>query len=253
MRVALSRALPPLRSSLRYAPRAPLRCLHQSHPAASHPAAKFHPSPVDGAEEISHAHFLASASPTSDFNPDQRPDAGVGNSHKGRLSPTTSHLFKLVLPLPKPNAEPQPTAFLLHPSQPLSHLSRLIAGSLPPESRDVEITYLALTGQESDLDTHLRNAEEEGERQEGGPFLQERTKEDGRWQEVSWSQSTDLADFIKQSCLNEKFTIEIAPTHGERMKLEVTIPSFESRTRFLRKRLLALTGELGHMTKQKKM
>lgn len=249
--IALSRAFP---QSL-LSPRAPLRCLHRSTPIQSHPGAKFRPSPVEGAADISHSHFLASASSTSDFNPEQKPTAGIDKSHKweGKLSPTTSHLFKLVLPLPKSNSEPQPTAFLLHPSQPLSHLSRLIAGSLPPEHRDVEITYLALTGQESDLDTHLRNAEEEdGDRQEGGPFLHERTKGDGRWQEVSWSQSTDLSDFIKQSCLNERFTINIAPKEGREMKLEVTIPSFESRTRYLRKRLLGLTEELGTMTKQKK-
>ena len=245
---ALTRALP--RLLLTPVPR--LRCLHRSIPTQSSEKLL----PVEGAAEISHSHFLASASPTSDFNPEQKPTAGIDEAHEwqGRLSPTTSHLFKLVLPLPKPNADPQPTAFLLHPSQPLSHLSRLIAGSLPPDHRDVDITYLALTGQESDLDTHLRNAEEEdGARQEGGPHLDERTQGDGRWQEVSWSQSTDLSDFIKQSCINERFTIKIAQNDGKVMKLEVTIPSFESRTRYLRKRLLALTEELGTMTKQKKM
>ena len=231
-------------------------------------------APVDGATEISHSDFIASASPTSDFNPTQSPSAGLETSHKweGKLSPTTSHLFKLILPLPKSNADPQPTAFLLHPSQPLSHLSRLIAGSLPPQHRDVEISYLALTGPESDLDSHLRNAadeeadaeaglaeQDEGERgrQEGGPFLHERQKDKGELQEVSWSQSTDLSDFIKQSCLNERFKIQIKPQKEDGlvrdMTLEVLIPSFESRTRYLRRRLLDLTKELDGMTKQKKL
>lgn len=246
----------------------------------------FAPKPplVEGAAEISHSHFISSASPHSDFNPTQHPSAGLDTPSdrpwEGKLSPTTSHLFKLILPLPKHDFStknqspltPQPTAFLLHPSQPLSHLSRLIAGSLPSQARDVEITYLALTGQESDLDSHLRNAEEDSddpsdigteqsERQEGGPYLTEREDNQGRWQEVSWSQSTDLSDFIKQSCLNERFKIIIKPTSvglekegglREEIRVSVVIPSFESRTRYIRKRLLGLTKDLETMTKQKK-
>ena len=221
-------------------------------------------SSVENATDISHSHFLDSASPSSDFNPTQTPSAGTDTSAlsqwQGKLSPTSSHLFKLLLPLPRSShfkggdRPPQPTAFLLHPSQPLSHLARLIVGSLPPQYRDCEISFLALTGQEKDIDSHLRNAEEaEGEgRQEGGPFLRERTG-DGRWQEVSWSQSTDLSDFIKQACLNEKFKITIEPSsEGEGVTLEVSIPSFASRTTYLRHRLLKLTRELDEMTKKKK-
>ncbi|WVQ99190.1 hypothetical protein IAU59_006322 [Kwoniella sp. CBS 9459] len=256
---------------------------------------------IEGATDLSHAHFIASASPKSDFNPDQTPEAGqdfssdqapppdhavdppqspggkgsadssVGEEAQpwqGKLSPTSSHLFKLLLPLP--STAPRQTAFLLHPSQPLSHLSRLIVGSLPPEYRESEITYLSLTGQADDLDSHLRNAEEQDQadtsgRQEGGPYLQERSEEDGRWQEVSWSQSTDLSDFIKQSCLNERFKIVISPTsedvraalkkdgnEGGDMVMEVIIPSFASRTHYIRRRLVTLTRELDKMTKQKK-
>jgi hypothetical protein len=246
---------------------------------------------VEGSTDISHSSFISSASASSDFNPLQTPSAGQSASSpwQGHLSPTKSHLLKLILPLPastsnfqwstdpsKSNTSPQPTAFLLHPSQPLSHLSRLIAGSLPVKFRDCELEYLALTGQEDDLDTHLRNAEEEQDeaqesRQEGGPHLKERRKSKGRYQEVSWSQATDLADFVKQSCLNEKFKIVITPRsidgkpvpvpkaqgasdseNGMGMTLEVVIPSFASRTTYLRKRLLELTQSLDHMTKKKK-
>lgn len=286
---------------------------------------------VEGATEIAHSTFIASARSSSDFNPDQTPAAGTTASDaspwQGHLSPTTTHLFKLILPLPTSSAtfkwntdpakmgtKPQPTAFLLHPSQPLSHLSRLIAGSLPVKFRDCEVEYLALTGQEDDLDSHLRNAEEEqgqtqGQeqggsretqgRQEGGPHLGERKRSHGRFQEVSWSQATDLADFVKQSCLNEKFKIVITPkiiqdeadaraatasaserdplnSDSERkssgsanvtaeqeqeqanevqrpgVALEVLIPSFASRTTYLRKRLLELTKSLNTMTQQKK-
>jgi hypothetical protein len=165
-----------------------------------------------------------------------------------------------------------------------------------------------LTGQEGDVDSHLRNAEEEEEararmegdggdrggdevemaqssRQEGGPFLEERSRNAGRFQEVSWSPSTDLSDFIKQSCLDERFKIVIKteapsrhgneavsrslanPDRGARANgeakdghgpgptgliLEVAIPSFASRTTFLRRRLLDLTKKLDTMTQQKK-
>lgn len=162
------------------------------------------------------------------------------------------------------------------------------------------------------MDSHLRNAEgedqasararSEGEsddgdrgadeaemaqpsRQEGGPFLEERSRNAGRFQEVSWSPSTDLSDFIKQSCLDERFKIVIKPepapsydneavsrsppnadraprasgetkeSHGpgpSGLILEVAIPSFASRTTFLRRRLLDLTKKLDTMTKQKK-
>lgn len=79
----------------------------------------------------------------------------------------------------------------------------------------------------------------------------EREKGRGRWQEVSWSQSTDLSDFIKQSCLNEQFKIVIERDGTERT-IKVVIPSFASRTTYLRERLLKLTKELERVTKQKK-
>ncbi|OXG24573.1 hypothetical protein C366_00102 [Cryptococcus neoformans Tu401-1] len=244
--------------------------------------------PVDGATDLSHSHFISSASASSDFNPAQTPNAGQDIAHsltaqwEGKLSPTTSHLFKLIVPLPAPGCQPgqaptpRPTAFLLHPSQPLSHLSRLISGSLPPPYAHSDISYLALTGSESDVDTHLRNAEKSSDnsstdvddyagRDEGGPLLTERKGEGGRWQEVAWSQSTDLSDFIKQSCLNEKFKIVISPERdrdGAQLKgketelrelvLQVIIPSFASRTHYIRKRLLSLTKDLDTLNKEKR-
>ncbi|WRT66118.1 uncharacterized protein IL334_003071 [Kwoniella shivajii] len=282
---------------------------------------------VEGATDVSHASFISTASSKSNFNPLQTPTAGQEinssttlqldiNKWQGKLSPTSSHLFKLLIPLPKSSSspssssktntntnsntngkvEPIQTAFLLHPSQPLSHLSRLITGSLPRSYNDSEITYLAVTGEAKDIDTHLRNAEEENEnpeqvvqehqgkkqqeQQEGGPFLEERKANKGRWQEVSWSQSTDLSDFIKQSCLNERFKIVISPfnepnessissgsssgdnsdanvtkkisSDKQELTIEVMIPSFASRTHYIRRRLMTLTKELDRMTKQKK-
>lgn len=287
------------------------RQLHHSSFVNTSPAPETKSSSlVDGATEVSHSHFLTTSGAHSDFNPAQKPTAGLIHTSDpiGKLDPTNnSHLFKLILPLPlslsRPTERTQ-TAFLLHPSQPLSHLSRLIVGSLKSGDRNADIQYLALTGREQDLEDHLRNAEldknqddegvkgqsegsEGGEgsegREEGGPFLNERKKEEGRYQEVSWSQSTDLSDFIKQSCLNEKFKIVITPevlnspdesserasgsqgktkgAQGEKqvkqreekdITIEVKIPSFASRTTYLRERLLRLTKELNKTTKKKK-
>ncbi|OBZ76838.1 Calcium uniporter protein 5, mitochondrial [Grifola frondosa] len=61
---------------------------------------------------------------------------------KGKLSSTSSHLFKLIIHLghvgksrPSTIKAQPPIVFLLHPSQPLSHVSRLILGSLAPATR----------------------------------------------------------------------------------------------------------------------
>jgi len=110
----------------------------------------------------------------------------------------------------------------------------------------------------------LRHAEEGGQdleqsnvRQEGGPLLSQRERGEGRFQEVAWSESTDLSDFIKQSTLDERFTIVISPeiessSDDRKIEIEIGIPTFASRTVYLRKRLLALTKDLDRMTKEKK-
>ncbi|WVW83634.1 hypothetical protein I302_105655 [Kwoniella bestiolae CBS 10118] len=273
------------------------------------PSSNSNPPSIEGATDLSHAHFISSASPSSDFNPSQTPQAGQGQDlaspdlnlsstsappngttsnslgeWQGKLSPTSSHLFKLLIPLPSSTnpTSPRQTAFLLHPSQPLSHLSRLIIGSLSKGYVNSEITYLSVTGEAKDIDSHLRNAAAEleeddqdstssasgmEERQEGGPYLNQRESDGDKFQEVSWSQSTDLSDFIKQSCLNEQFKIVISPENNgtdqvlkekrndngnKELTLEVIIPSFASRTHYIRRRLLRLTKELDRMTKQKK-
>ncbi|KAK4684650.1 hypothetical protein P7C73_g5521, partial [Tremellales sp. Uapishka_1] len=244
----------PPREAVHFRP--PLRCLHTSLRRFSPPDAQPNSSThIQGATDLSHSEFLSSSSPSSSYD-DSQPSklASSTTASQGKLSPTSSHLFKLVLPLPT-STTVQPTAFLLHPSQPLSHLSRLISGSLPIDKRDVDITYLALTGDKSDLDNHLRHAESEKAQHndEGGPLLQGREEEKGRFQRVAWSQSTDLSDFIKQSCLDEKFTIVIQRRgEDDKTELEVLIPTFTSRTVYLRKRLLELTRDLNAMTKQKK-
>lgn len=223
----------------------------------------------------------------------------------GKLSPTSSHLFKLIVPLPpslhavldksSSNSSSSPpikvidTAFLLHPSQPLSHVSRLILGSLPAGERDADVEFRAVSGREhAAYPSTQSKGSEEAEDVEGGPLLYERNPEGDDMQEVRWSTSTDLGDFIKQATLAKHFRIVLKPswdatkgqsnsqaqqlvtptdavkadceTPGSRseptetpeLSLKIMIPSFDSRTRFLRKRLLYLTREIAQLTQQKK-
>jgi hypothetical protein len=230
----------------------------------------------------------------------------------GKLSPTTSHLFKLVLPLPRslssykshfldPQNTPHPdvieTAYLLHPSQPLSHVSRLILGSLPSSERSAEVEFKAVSGKDHDAyppsSAEPDSPDGESIDAQGGPMLSERTAGEGELQEVRWSTSTDLGDFIKQSTLSQSFKIlvrsdEVSTTantptsssstsassspqsSGTAVKgeegakteetkqnppliLKVQIPSFASRTIYLRKRLLNLTKDIAKVNDEKKL
>ena len=213
----------------------------------------------------------------------------------GKLTPTTSHLFKLVLPIPKSlaaytagssgsnlenstksTAQTTPdlieTAYLLHPSQPLSHVSRLILGSLPSSERSAEVEFRAVSGRDHDAYPSSVDAPSSMDSDmvgpEGGPILNDRKPGGEELQEVRWSTSTDLGDFIKQSTLAQSFKIVVRPEDGEgandaqgmqakgskkeSLVLKVKIPTFASRTVYLRRRLLSLTKEIAKMTEQKK-
>jgi hypothetical protein len=227
----------------------------------------------------------------------------------GKLSPTSSHLFKLIVPLPPslhavldnasstststPPIKVIDTAFLLHPSQPLSHVSRLILGSLPAGERDADVEFRAVSGREHAAYPSTKSeGAEEADDAEGGPLLYERNPEGDDMQEVRWSTSTDLGDFIKQATLAKHFRIVLKPSweagkgqsnsqvqrhatstgavkadsenrgspsekvataaETPELSLKIMIPSFDSRTRFLRKRLLYLTREIAQLTQKKK-
>lgn len=213
---------------------------------------------------------------TTDKDPDQ---SGVG-----RLSPTSSHLFKLVLPLPRAlprqstldtnstpsDNAPVETAFLLHPSQPLSHVSRLILGSLSPSDRSANVEFRALADINDDKTKASRagSKSQEGGDDEDGPILHEDVREvqagDGsEVHELRWSTSTDLGDFVKQSTFGQSFRVVIRPEEDLQKKSEtasapptlsirVLIPSFASRTAYLRRRLLKLTRAIAKSTEDKK-
>ncbi|KAG8706531.1 hypothetical protein FRC09_002371 [Ceratobasidium sp. 395] len=155
----------------------------------------------------------------------------------GRLSPTSSHLFKLIVPIPTPEkSKPPLTVFLLHPSQPLSHVSRLIQASLPLETAmNTSIAFRSIPRSSSS-------------------------------KEIQWSDSTDIGDFVKEAAQDREFAISLtAPqpkstsdpsskTTSEKSETQVRIivPSFKTRTRFFRHRLRNISTELSKLEKIKR-
>lgn len=140
----------------------------------------------------------------------------------GKLSPTSSHLFKLIIPIDllrtksrDPTTTP-PTVFLLHPSQPLSHIGRLVAASLAPATPTVKFRCTSPKGLTLD-----------------------------------WSDSTDLGDFIRDAARAGEFQLHIEEAN-EQKSLQVEVPTFADRTRFLRRRLRYIEEELQSMEALKK-
>ncbi|GLB35757.1 putative mitochondrial calcium uniporter [Lyophyllum shimeji] len=207
---------------------------------------------------VGHSKFLAEASPAEKW-PATRNDASTSSSDdvgegKNKVLPTSSHLFKLILSLKKlplttgerDEPHPQvfggkpapPTIFLLHPSQPLSHVSRLILASISPAEPVISFRSTSRSGRI-----------------------------------YQWSDSTDFGDFIKNVARASKFSIcftynprsshhALAQSEG-RVILEgeeneehdddgetiivVEIPTFADRTRFLLRRLDLIKRKLESM------
>ncbi|KAJ8522095.1 hypothetical protein ONZ45_g1329 [Pleurotus djamor] len=143
---------------------------------------------------------------------------------KGKLSPTSSHLFKLILPLDRFTKTKDdekyvpPTVLLLHPSQPLSHVSRLISASLHPTAPDA-VSFRS-------------------------------TSPSGR--QFQWADSTDVGDFIKDAARAAEFSICVTEKGKEERVIEVEVPTFADRTRFLRRRLRLIESQLGELETLKK-
>ncbi|RPD75827.1 hypothetical protein L226DRAFT_484795, partial [Lentinus tigrinus ALCF2SS1-7] len=182
---------------------------------------------------VKHSRFLAEASKNETWKKgaaDKDPGDGAEvtsedfdsiTEGKGKLSPTASHLFKLILPLghaerhgKEPAKTPPPTVFLLHPSQPLSHVSRLILASLAPSTPSISFRSITPRGYT-----------------------------------IQWSDSTDVQDFIRDAARSREFTICITDTGEDEshMTIPVEVPSFEDRTRFLRRRLAIVEEDLNRM------
>ena len=106
--------------------------------------------------------------------------------------------------------------FLLHPSQPLSHISRLIAASFTYERLDISFRVLAPNGKP-----------------------------------LQWSESTDVADFIRDAARAAQFEIYVKGDAGAR-SIRVEVPTFVDRTRFLRRRLQRIEREVYDMEQLKR-
>ncbi|KZP17000.1 DUF607-domain-containing protein [Athelia psychrophila] len=205
---------------------------------------------------VNHSQFIANADASSKWKKQRAGPGGLNTppgqegefdnivEGKGKLLPTSSHLFKLILPLgfltasasAHPDhsgiAPPPPTVILLHPSQPLSHVARLVVGALAPAAPAVSFRS---TGAQ------------------GAPF--------------QWSDSTDLGDFIKDASRSAQFAIHItyppAPAAKEGGRygageagearaareavIEINVPTFADRTRYLKRRLAAVDQRLAAM------
>ncbi|KAJ7075425.1 hypothetical protein B0H15DRAFT_894294 [Mycena belliarum] len=198
---------------------------------------------------VSHSQFLADGGPSANWKESRGNalDGGTGATideldnlaeGRGKLSPTASHLFKLILPLgmlqfdqekqivtkgTAPKRTP-PTVILLHPTQPLSHVSRLILASLAPATPDVSFRSASASGKQ-----------------------------------FQWSDSTDVGDFVRDAARAAKFSICIgydpAPrtqsAEASEILLDVEVPTVADRTRFLRRRLAYVERELKKMEEMK--
>ncbi|KAF7329626.1 MCU domain-containing protein [Mycena kentingensis (nom. inval.)] len=184
---------------------------------------------------VTHSQFLSNAPPARKWkerdNGDDLDELKDGN---GKLSPTSSHLFKLILPLgtlrlhpekrviesKAENTDEPPTVLLLHPSQPLSHIARLIQASLPFSrgSHPPDISFRS-----------------------------------GSRQPVKWSDSTDVGDFIRDAARSANFSIHFSyPSQSDTsgsssVTLDVRVPTVADRTHFLRRRLTHVSTQLADM------
>ncbi|KAJ7734742.1 hypothetical protein DFH07DRAFT_844425 [Mycena maculata] len=198
--------------------------------------------------DVSHSEFLAGSGSSSSWKDNRRNnlDGGSGatvdeldnlKAGRGKLSPTASHLFKLILPLgmlkfedkhivtrgKAPKRTP-PTVILLHPSQPLSHVSRLILASLAPATPNISFRSASSSGRQ-----------------------------------FQWSDSTDVGDFIRDAARSAKFSIcigydPVSSTNtgdASEVMFEVEVPTVADRTRFLRRRLEYIQAQLKGMEELK--
>ncbi|KAI5887277.1 uncharacterized protein SCHCODRAFT_02641168 [Schizophyllum commune H4-8] len=190
--------------------------------------------------KIEHSQFLSEAPPDASWrkrsaaqDPNEEEaaleDAADG---KGKLLPTASHLFKLILPLTNVAhaRDAPPVVFLLHPSQPLSHAGRLIASEL----MRVESGTASPKGGSSPPRVEFHSTSPSGKISQ-------------------WSDSTDVADFMRDAARVAKFSVVIVyPDSPEEQVIDVQVPSFASRTRYLRRRLTVIESQLKDMDKIKR-
>ncbi|KAJ7030633.1 hypothetical protein C8F04DRAFT_1113101 [Mycena alexandri] len=186
--------------------------------------------------DVSHSEFLAGADSSSSWKESRGNslDGGTGatvdeldnlTAGKGKLSPTASHLFKLILPLGMLKFDQDKQTVSKGKAQKRTHPHRLILGSLAPAAPKISFRSVSASGQQ-----------------------------------FQWSDSTDVGDFIRDAARSAKFSIcigydPVASTKtadASEIMFDVEVPTVADRTRFLRRRLEYIGGQLKGMEDLKK-
>ena len=182
---------------------------------------------------------------------------------KGKLLTTPARLLKLVLPLTTRDQNTdrktvEPLALLIHPSQPLSYLERLIQAELPlvkdgNRERAPQVFFNAADSMaEDDIGPKREDLEDQDDQASGvAKYSGKGHESDVRDEElefVRWSKSTEIGDFIRDAARGREFGIEI---EGAPREIRVGVPSFNDRTYYLRMRLRKKAREIAEMAKVK--
>jgi hypothetical protein len=220
---------------------------------------------------------------------DHPPVEKIGRKDKlvrGKLLTTPSRLLKLVIPLAQQEEQEEdngdgrkdlePLALLVHPSQPLSYLERLVQSELPTlkleegskeRVRGVEFRAPEAVGEGEDAGKNESSGHEEGEdvtvidgkRVKTGVIRSEEDGDGDKKKEailpdpetqpansdpetfVRWSGSTEVGDFIRDAARARHFALHI---EGYPEPILVDVPSFQDRTYYLRMRLRQKSKEI---------
>lgn len=200
-------------------------------------------------------------------DPPVRRQRSAGAMTKGKLLTTPSRLLKLVLPLSTVDLNTDrkdvaPLALLVHPSQPLSYLTRLIQSELPMikdsknDDRVPDVSFRAMESKDDELEPKTAstgskkgpNDPEEVDIGEGsvqsysGAGREAKGEDSGDF--IRWSASTEIGDFIRDAARAKEFEVEI---EGSPKTIKVAVPSFNDRTFYLRQRLRRQAGRISDM------
>ncbi|KAI3390919.1 hypothetical protein diail_8415 [Diaporthe ilicicola] len=215
------------------------------------------------------------------------PDEQEVRVKEKQLLTTPTRLLKLIVPLPlrvekdrenntkdygraiSVNDSIQPLALLIHPSQPLSYVERLIQAELPPVVEDGKekipnIYFRAEDSATSDNRPTTRNEARAKDKAEQGkqddappenPHVASysglgheadpgpHSDKDKAW--VRWSSSTEMGDFIRDAARGREFAIEV---EGYNLEMRVSVPSFNDRTYYMRMRLRRMSRQIEELS-----
>ena len=156
-----------------------------------------------------------------------------------------------------------PLALFVHPSQPLSYLTRLIQSELPTittqkgELRLPEVSFRAMESNDDDDESIKPNKSSDPKRPHdpedpelgdggvqsySGAGRESDAETDGDF--IRWSASTEIGDFIRDAARAKEFEIEV---EGKEDTIKVAVPSFNDRTFYLRQRLRRLSSKISDM------